>query len=360
MTAFTRAVTSERHEWIDRVAHAEDLAACRATLRGGSRTFLAASMLLPTAVREPACALYAFCRLADDAVDADGGRSSADAVGMLRRRLAALYRNQPADFAADRALAVVVRRFGIPSGWAEALIEGFDWDRQGRRYRTIDELLDYAVRVAGTVGAMMAAIMGTRSHEAVAHACELGCAMQLSNIARDVGEDARMGRVYLPLDWLQEAGIDVETWLQRPVHTPALGAVIERVLRVADDLYERAARGVALLPAGCRPGIHAARVLYDEIGQQVRRNGLDAMSRRAVVSPPRKLCRLLAAATPRGRRARESQPTLPAASFLLDLLGPVPRPAATSPEDRRGAVRLIDLFEQLERRKLDRRALHLQ
>lgn len=359
MASFTQVVTSERHAWSERVAHAIDLADCRATLRGGSRTFLAASRLLPTAVRDPACALYAFCRLADDAVDADGGRGSAEAVEMLRRRLAALYRGQPADFAADRALAVVVRRHAIPSGWPEALIEGFEWDRLGRRYRSIDELMDYAVRVAGTVGAMMAAIMGTRGHDAVARACELGCAMQLSNIARDVGEDARMGRVYLPLDWLAEAGIEVEAFVAGPVHTPALGAVIERLLRVADGLYERSAEGVALLPPACRPGIHAARVLYGEIGQQVRRNGLDAVSRRAVVSPRRKLACLLAAAVPE-RRARTAAPTLPAASFLLDMLGPVPRPAPPLAHDPRGAVRLIDLFEQLEHRRLERRGLRPQ
>jgi len=362
MAALTGAVRNERQPATVRIDRAEaaDLAACRATLRGGSRTFLAASRLLPGSVRDPACALYAFCRLADDAVDADAGRGSADAVEMLRGRLAAIYRGRPADFAADRALAVVVRRFGIPSGWPEALIEGFDWDRQGRRYRSIDELMGYAVRVAGTVGAMMAAIMGARSHEAVARACELGCAMQLSNIARDVGEDARMGRVYLPLDWLAEAGVDVDAFVARPTHSQALGAVIERLLGVADGLYERAARGVALLPPACRPGIHAARVLYGEIGQQVRRNGLDAVSRRAVVSPQRKLGCLLNATLVHERRLPDAVVPLPAANFLLDMLGPAPRPEPLLADPRHGAVRLIDLFEQLEHRRLDRRGLHLQ
>lgn len=354
MVAFTGAVASERHPWSEQVAHAVDLADCRATLRGGSRTFLAASRLLPNGVRDPACALYAFCRLADDAVDADAGRRSAEAVEMLRRRLAALYRGQPADVAADRALAVVVRRFSIPAGWPEALIEGFDWDRQGRRYRSLGELMDYAVRVAGTVGAMMAAIMGARSHEAVARACELGCAMQLSNIARDVGEDARMGRIYLPLDWLAEAGIDAEAFLARPVHSAALGSVIERLLRVADELYARAAQGVALLPPACRPGIHAARILYGEIGQQVRRNRLDAVSRRAVVSPRRKLACLLTAAALPTHKIRIDAP-LPAAAFLLDMLGPPSRAATRHGGRGFGATRLIDLFEQLEHRRLDRR-----
>jgi phytoene synthase len=136
--------------------------------------------------------------------------------------------------------------------------------------------------------------------------------------------------------------------------------VIERLLQVADELYERAAQGVALLPMNCRPGIHAARVLYGEIGQQVRRNGLDAVTRRAVVSPRRKLGTLIGAATTPGRPTPEDQPDLPSANFLLDLLGPVPRPISKPIQDPLGAVRLIDLFEQLERRRLDRRALHLR
>jgi len=359
MAAFTQAVTNDRTAWTEPTGHSIDLADCRATLRGGSRTFLAASRLLPAAVRDPACVLYAFCRLADDAVDADGGRGTDGAVESLRRRLAALYRGQPADAAADRALAVVVRQFGIPAGWPEALIEGFDWDRQGRRYRSMDDLLGYALRVAGTVGAMMAAIMGTRSHEAVARAIELGCAMQLSNIARDVGEDARMGRIYLPIDWLDEAGIDVESLLARPTHSAALGTVVERVLAVADGLYGRASQGISLLPAACRPGIHAARVLYGEIGQQVRRNGLDAVTRRAVVSPRRKLISLVAAAGSSARVGPGADQALPTASFLLDMLAPMPR--HTVARDKRPVpVRVIDLFEQLERRRIERRGLNAQ
>ncbi|HEU4457696.1 MAG TPA: phytoene/squalene synthase family protein [Methylibium sp.] len=357
MTAMSYAQAAR--SWDEPATHAADLAACRDTLRGGSRTFLAASHLLPAAVRDPACALYAFCRLADDAVDRIDP-AVADPIAVLRHRLAAIYAGQPADAAADRAFAVVVRRHGIPRGWPEALIEGFEWDRAGRRYRNEAELLDYAMRVAGTVGAMMAAVMGAtrggRSAEAVARACELGCAMQLSNIARDVGEDARMGRLYLPLDWLAEAGIDAEAWLARPVFTPRLAQVIERLLQRADALYACAAEGVALLPVACRPGIHAARVLYAEIGQQVRRNGLDAVSRRAVVRPARKLGCLGGLLAPRRRARLGAGVALPATAALLEMLAQAPRP----PEAPRPTVHLIDLFEQLEHRRIERRSLQLR
>ncbi len=184
-------------------------------------------------MHEPASVLYAFCRLADDAVDASGDRR--DAVERLRERLRLAYAGTPRDDPADRALAVVVAQHRIPAALFDGLLEGFEWDLQGRRYETLEALHDYAARVAGTVGAMMALLMGVRSVEGLARACDLGVAMQLSNIARDVGEDARMGRLYLPREWMAEAGLDPDAWLAQPAFTPALGAVVQRVLDAADD-----------------------------------------------------------------------------------------------------------------------------
>lgn len=265
---------------------AADIALCRASLRHGSRSFLAASLLLPREVRDAACALYAFCRMADDAVDQQGTDEAA-AVAMLRARLACIYEPGAAasalPMAADRALAGVVAHFDIPRALPEALIEGFAWDAAGRSYDTLEQLQDYAARVAGTVGAMMALIMRVRSPDAVARACDLGVAMQLSNIARDVGEDAAMGRLYLPRQWMREAGIDPQAWLARPVFTPALASVVQRLLAAADALYARVGSGVAQLPLACRPGINAARFLYADIGRQVQRAGCDSKIGRAHV-----------------------------------------------------------------------------
>ncbi|HTO66983.1 MAG TPA: squalene/phytoene synthase family protein, partial [Bradyrhizobium sp.] len=148
-----------------------DIAACRELLRGGSRTFFAASLVLPRSVSDPAIALYAFCRLADDAIDLDGGRS--DAVGRLRDRLARVYAGKPLPLPADRAFADVVARFAIPRELPEALLEGLMWDAEGRRYETLNDLLDYAARVAGTVGAMMSLLMRRRDPAIVARACDL-------------------------------------------------------------------------------------------------------------------------------------------------------------------------------------------
>lgn len=334
----------------DRSRDGRDMAVCRELLRHGSRSFHAASYLLPHRVRDPATALYAFCRVADDAVD---GTADADEVLVeLEYRLGRIYAGRPVAAAADRAFAQVVSEHAIPRSLPAALLEGFRWDAQGRRYETLGALHEYAARVAGSVGTMMAMLMGVRTRSQLARAGDLGVAMQLSNIARDVGEDARAGRLYLPLAWLGEAGIDPDSWLSAPVYTPALGRVVERLLREADHLYDRAEAGISRLPWDCRPGIHAARFLYAGIGDQVRRRKLDSVSGRAVVPAGRKL-RLLAralasAAVP---PVEDDAPPLAATAFLVEAAASAP-PVRRPPSGITGRVHwLLDLFEELERRE---------
>ena len=336
-------------------ARGADIAACRRMLRGGSRTFYAASLFLPRAVREPASALYAFCRVADDAVDLGG--ATVDTLAMLRDRLERAYAGRPVAIAADRALADVVARFAIPRALPEALLEGFEWDAQGRRYEDLADLHAYAARVAGSVGAMMAMLMQVRAPEVVARACELGVAMQLSNIARDVGEDARAGRLYLPRAWLREAGIEPDAWLAQPVFSVALGGVIERLLRCADAIYATVDAGTGRLPLACRPGIHAARLLYADIGHEVARRGHDSVAQRAVVSARRKaqlLARTLVT-LPTSRSGNfQAAPTLAATHFLVDAVTTAPPTDAPTRKAKRSlgeqAAWVFDLFERLERR----------
>ena len=325
-----------------------DLRACAALLRQGSRTFHAASRVLPARVRDPAIALYAFCRVADDAID-EGGREAA--LMQLRERLFLAYEGRPWANPTDRAFAWAVTRYSVPRELPEALLEGFEWDLVGRRYETLEQLQAYAARVAGSVGAMMAVLMGARSAAVLARACDLGVAMQLTNIARDVGEDARQGRLYLPLEWLREVGIDPEVWLAAPVFDSRLASVIDRLLRAADELYQRGSAGIAALPLDCRPGMHAARLIYAEIGRELERRGLDAVSTRAVVSGRRKLVLLPWALT---------VALLPAAAPADTVLEPVrflveaaSRGHIEPPRGLQGRVAwVLDLFERLERRDL--------
>ena len=336
-----------------------DIAACRALLKGGSRTFHAASLVLPRRVSDPAIALYAFCRLADDAVDLGSHRAAA--VARLKQRLDRAYRGQPIDNAADRAFAGVVAGFSIPRELPEALLEGLSWDAEGRRYETLQDLYAYAARVAGAVGAMMALLMGRRAPEIVARACDLGVAMQLTNIARDVGEDAGAGRLYLPLSWLRDAGIDPDAWLAEPVFNADVAAIVQRLLDAADALYGRATLGIENLPRSCRPGIYAARALYAEIGRELERRDLDSVSGRAVVSTGRKLKLLARTVASRETKWSPAQRLAPMhqldeTRFLIEAVAAtLPRhpvlPARTRArpiEDR--VVWVIDLFSRLEQR----------
>ena len=330
-------------------------------LRGGSRSFFAASLVLPRSVREPATGLYAFCRMADDAID--HGLDRPRALHELRERLDRIYAGNPVDIAADRAFADSISRFAIPQAYPAALLEGFEWDSRSRRYADLSELTAYGVRVAGTVGAMMAMVMEVSSPTLLARACDLGVAMQLTNIARDVGEDARCGRLYLPLDWLQDAGIDPEEWLRRPVFSDRLADVVRRLLNAADELYVRADAGIANLPSACRPGMYAARLLYAEIGHELRRRGLDSVNQRAIVPWQRK-ARILAdaclAATRTGvvasldvlEEVRFLLASLPEATVAqVALPAESPREKARWPRVEDRVIWLVDLFERLERRE---------
>jgi phytoene synthase len=242
---------------------AADLTACTATLQTGSRSFAIASIFLPARVRAPATALYAFCRAADDAIDLSDDQAAA--LDTLRARLDAIYGGRPGGDAVDRAFAAVVADFGLPRALPEALLEGFAWDVEARRYEDLPGLIGYAMRVAGTVGVMMALLMGTRDAAMLSAACDLGCAMQLTNIARDVGEDARAGRLYLPLSWLREEGIDPAAWLAEPSFTPGLDRIVA-ALR-AGRARHRASAG-ALPPR--HPGGAAALCWYRRGGGESR------------------------------------------------------------------------------------------
>ena len=331
-------------------ARSEDFDACRDLLRAGSKSFHAASLLLPAEVRPSVWALYAFCRVADDEVD--GAGSGLAAVAQLRRRLVAAYEGAPHDGPVDRAFAATVQKFQIPFALPAALIEGFEWDVAGRPCETFSDTCAYAVRVAGTVGVMMSLIMGVTEAEALARACDLGIAMQLTNIARDTGEDARLGRIYLPREWYFEEGIDPDAWLREPSFSPQMARMVRRLLQEAEYLYARAEQGIALLPMGVRPAIWSARYIYAEIGREVALANFDSVSRRAVVSHPRKAFLLgKAMATAAVSGAGYGAPPLPECAFLVQAAAR-PRPIRRTRIDN-----VIDIFEKLERRDRERMAM---
>lgn len=296
-------------------SQAADDAACRALLAAGSRSFATAAWLLPARLRVPTAAFYAFCRVADDAIDL--GDDPRAALAGLHAMLDRVYAHAPADDAVERSLCRCVHAHGIVRAVPEALLDGFARDSAGAAIEDLDELLAYAVRVAASVGVAMTAMMGVHDFDTLARACDLGVAMQLTNIARDVGEDARNARVYLPHTWLREAGIDRAAFLRAPTHSPALAGVVERVLALADRYYAAAEPGIDALPADCRPAMRAASRIYADIGRDLRAHGCDAISRRARVGTARKLLWLLRARWHRGGRAGLDAPALPQARYLI-------------------------------------------
>lgn len=292
-----------------------DLLSCKAWIAHHSRSFYLSSLLLPREVRHASWALYAFCRRADDAVDDPTEGLPADEGAVLRRRIAGLRQrlhrayghgpaaDGPADDAPevdaiDRAFAAVAREAQIPQALPERLLRGMQMDAEGTRYRTWDELLDYCFNVASTVGLMMTAVMGTdaapgRRAEVLCRAADLGLAMQLTNIARDVGEDARRGRVYLPDELLRAHGSSAEEVraLASAGQPPSAGlrAAIAALLDRAEAHYAAADLGIPLLPRRCRLAIRAARLIYAAIGERVAAAGYDSLTRRAVVPTGSKL-----------------------------------------------------------------------
>ena len=329
-----------------------DLEHCRAVIRTGSLSFHTASRVLPAALRDPALALYAFCRLSDDEVDEGGNK--AQAVLGLGARLTRVYAGAPGDTPEDRAFAAIVARYKMPRALPEALLEGLAWDAEERRYRTLSDLCAYSARVASAVGAMMCVLMGVRDRHALARACDLGVAMQLTNIARDVGEDARAGRVYLPLDWLEEAGIDVQDFLARPEASPEMRAMVARLLGEARKLYLRSEAGVPRLPRRARTGIYAARFIYAGIGAELRRQNYDSITRRARTTKLQKAGWLgksvgyTAASALMPQPATLFAPPLPEVAFLVDAVAERDGAAPSWGTGRTGALlqTLADLKSQ--------------
>ena len=265
-----------------------DSRVCREVLRHGSKSFHAASLLLPPRVRNAASALYAFCRVTDDIVDRPDGDVRASLRSWRRRALAD---HPPENDPIAVAWADARLRYQVPLRYAEQLIDGVERDLSQSRYETFEDLAAYSYGVASTVGLMSMHITGFSESAAVRYAIKLGVALQLTNILRDVGEDWRRGRLYLPLEELHRFGLS-EADLAKKEVSDRWRAFMQFQIARNHRLYDEAWPGIGLLHRDGRLAIGAAATFYRGILTDIEKHDYNVFSRRAHVGKWRKLQQL--------------------------------------------------------------------
>lgn len=260
-----------------------------------ARSFTRAAAFLPSATRNRVAVLYAFCRLLDDTVDeAPSEAEAASGLASLRREIVATTASTPDTSVTSRP---IVRAFGaITAGSplsvdaAMELIEGMRFDLESVRVSDDASLLRYCYRVAGTVGLMMCPVLGVEDLQALPFAIDLGIAMQLTNICRDVLEDAERGRVYIPETRLVRHGTSQGMLLAGNAPREAVSNVVLELLSIADLHYASGEAGMGYIPAIPRQAILVASRLYRSIGVKLRRrHGGDALHGRTMVGASQKL-----------------------------------------------------------------------
>ena len=267
---------------------------CESITRTYARTFALASGFLPPRKRRGAFAVYAFCRLADDIVDRVSGQDPARLAAELdqyRAGVAEALAGRP-DGPVFRELWRAYRDFGVPAEVLEELLNGVACDLHPTHYGTWGELTAYCEGVASSVGSMCTYIFGVAGDEsvrprAVRYARTLGVAMQLTNILRDVGEDAGRGRCYLPDEVLTAFGLSAERVLRDPTlkDDPRWAALMRHEIARARALYRAAAPGIQLLESDARRCARACADGYAAILGAIEQNRYDAFSVRARVGP---------------------------------------------------------------------------
>jgi phytoene synthase len=256
--------------------------AVRGVIAKHSKSFSLASRLLDRASRDDVTVLYAWCRRADDAVDLAPAAERRERVERLDDELAAVYSGKRLDEPVLVAFQDLVQRRGIPEEYPRALLAGMRSDIGPVQIATHDELLVYCYRVAGVVGLMLCYIFGLSEQSARENATHLGIAMQLTNICRDVHEDAERERRYLPAEVLAACG---EQGSERKLVSRA----VERLLALAERYYRSADAGFYALPLRAALAARAARLVYAAIGDELAARQFDALAGRVAVPLWKKL-----------------------------------------------------------------------
>lgn len=267
----------------------EPATVARATIAHHSKSFALAARLLGSRLRDQTAVIYTWCRRADDAVD-EGYEEGV--LARLDRELVAAYAGEATD-PVLAAFGAVARERAIPIAYPRDLLAGMAMDVQGTTYRSVEDVIGYAWRVAGVVGLMMTHVFGSADDGALVHAAHLGIAMQLTNICRDVAEDWRRHRLYLPDELLAVHGAaELAGELGRPLPMSAHAAVAATtrdLLELAERYYRSGDRGIPKLPLRAAVAVRAARRIYAAIGDRIARADYAVTADRAVVPASHKL-----------------------------------------------------------------------
>lgn len=266
---------------------AEAVTYCTQLTRAHSSTFYLGSRLFPATERQAVSVVYAVCRSGDDAVDEAPSREAARARLLVwQEHVERAYAGAPRSGAfLEVGLHWVLERFDVPKSAFDELYLGLESDLGEQRFETMADLMLYCRRVAGVVGLLIAPVAGYRGGEGTLRsALALGEAMQLTNILRDVGEDLRMGRCYLPVELLEMHGV-ARADLEAGRVTPGYVALLEELAGCAGSLYREGWQGIPKLNGVAATAVGVAALNYEGILQKLRDNGYDNLSRRAYLRP---------------------------------------------------------------------------
>lgn len=267
----------------------------RTQIEQGSRSFALASLLFDASTRRGAYLLYSWCRYCDDQIDhAANYEQARERLETLHLQTQRALGGRPCDEPVFQSLSVVSRQYQIPHQYFEDMLEGMRMDLEGFHYETFEDLRLYCYHVAGVVGLMMAHIMGVSDARALAHAKDLGIAMQLTNISRDVFDDLALNRVYLPSQWLQEYGLNRQN-LGVQNNRRELAIIVKRLISRARGYYRSGLNGLKYLNFRSALTIAAAAEIYSGIHRKVLRRGVKAWDSRVYTHPLGKLVALVRA-----------------------------------------------------------------
>lgn len=248
-----------------------------------SKSFSLASSFFGRIEKEACYSLYHWCRYCDDQIDlASTSLDAQAALSILKEETALCYQGQNSRIAAFKAFQNVVQTFQIPIDYPIDLLEGFSMDAHGIRIQTEEDLWNYCYRVAGVVGLMMCQIMGLNDSQARKNAVDLGMAMQMTNIARDVLEDFGNGRVYLPEMWLRSFQISPSRLFHQP---EALYQVVNKLLEHAEMKYRFGFLGLKALPLRAALAVSIAGSVYRGIGRKIQKRGASTLFQRTYLNP---------------------------------------------------------------------------